>query len=358
MSEGPNPPMSKEEFLKRYPKGDYASFVSKHDAKRNVDEHFHDVTKTTPGARTGNTGKATNQAWFDNLTSAQKAEMGNPKDLKAAKTWVGDYWSKKNTKKTVTQEKLGEIAGTTIKPEAVVNPTTADAVTDNIDWSAPVKSQGDPTKGFGEKLKEKMGGSGAGGFAQIAQGLAKTAGSLIGGGKRRREQRAANKELKQRKQAYEDFEMKNVHADSTNPYEDLKVNTQEAEFMAQQSQQGLANTLGSLSATAGGSGIAALAQTMAGQQSMNIQRAGASIGMQESRNEAQRAAGEERRQVRVAQGAADVQQFELGRTETLFDMASTRKKEADAARAKATQDLVGGIADVAVGVGRVAVGGA
>ena len=211
--------------------------------------------------------------------------------------------------------------------------------------------------GFGEKLKEKMGGGGAGGFAQIAQGLAKTAGSLIGGGARRREQRAANKELKQRKQAYEDFEMKNVYEGTTNPYEDLKVNTQEAEFMAQQSQQGLANTLGSLSATAGGSGIAALAQTMAGQQAMNIQRAGASIGMQESRNEAMRAQGEERRQVRIAQGAADVQQFELGRTETLFDMAATRKKEADAARAKATQDLVGGIADVAVGGARVAMGG-
>lgn len=220
------------------------------------------------------------------------------------------------------------------------------------------KAVSEAGKGLGSKLKEKMGGGGAGGFAQIAQGLAKTAGSLIGGGKRRREQRAANKELAQRKQAYEDFEMKNVHADATNPYEDLKVNTQEAEFMAQQSQQGLANTLGSLSATAGGSGIAALAQTMAGQQAMNIQRAGASIGMQESRNEAMRAQGEERRQVRMAQGAADVQQFELGRTETLFDMAATRKKEADAARAKATQDLVGGIADVAVGVGRVAVGGA
>ena len=140
-------------------------------------------------------------------------------------------------------------------------------------------------------------------------------------------------------------------------YEDLKVNTQEAEFMAQQSQQGLANTLGSLSATAGGSGIAALAQTMAGQQAMNIQRAGASIGMQESRNEAMRAQGEERRQVRMAQGAADVQQFELGRTETLFDMAATRKQEADAARAKATQDLVGGISDVVVGGARVAMGG-
>jgi hypothetical protein len=61
-----------------------------------------DKTVTTPGERTGNTGKATNQAWFDKLTPAQLKEMGNPKNLGEAKTWVGDYWAKKNTKTTTT----------------------------------------------------------------------------------------------------------------------------------------------------------------------------------------------------------------------------------------------------------------
>ena len=192
-----------------------------------------------------------------------------------------------------------------------------------------------------------------GAFAQIAQGQTKMITSLIGGGARRREQARANKELKQRKQAYEDFEMKNIYVDLTNPYEDLKVNTQQAEFEAQQAQQGLSNTLGSLSATAGGSGIAALAQTLAGQQAMNIQRAGASIGMQESRNELRRASGAGQVQMQKAAGEARVQEFELGRTVTLLDAATTRKEKADAARKKATEDLVGGISDTVVGAGRV-----
>ena len=61
-----------------------------------------DKTVTTPGERTGNTGKATNQAWFDKLTPAQLKEMGNPKNLGEAKTWVGDYWAKENAKTTTT----------------------------------------------------------------------------------------------------------------------------------------------------------------------------------------------------------------------------------------------------------------
>ena len=51
-------------------------------------------------------------------------------------------------------------------------------------------------------------GGGGGAFGQIAEGLTGMVGGLIGGGKRRREQREANRELKQRKQDYEQFEFK------------------------------------------------------------------------------------------------------------------------------------------------------
>jgi len=61
-----------------------------------------DTTVTTLGERTGNTGKATNQAWFDNLTPAQLEEMGNPETLPQAQEWVGDYWAKKNATTTIT----------------------------------------------------------------------------------------------------------------------------------------------------------------------------------------------------------------------------------------------------------------
>ena len=230
------------------------------------------------------------------------------------------------------------------------NVNTSTSTTPNL-----TSGSGDGGGGFDfGKAMGKAAKQDPGAFAQIAQGQTKMITSLIGGGARRREQARARKELKQRKQAYEDFEMKNVYENITNPYEDLKVNTQQAEFEAQQAQQGLANTLGSLSATAGGSGIAALAQTLAGQQAMNIQRAGATIGMQESRNEMLRAQGAGQVQMQKAAGEAQVQEFELGRTVTLLDQAAIRKQRADAARKKATEDLVGGISDTVVGVGRVA----
>jgi hypothetical protein len=78
--------------------------------------------------------------------------------------------------------------------------------------------------------------------------------------------------------------MQNFSSQMQNTAEDLTVNTQQAEFQAQQQQQGLANTMGSLRSAAGGSGIAGLAQAMASQQSQNLQQASASIGMQESQN--------------------------------------------------------------------------
>ena len=321
--------------------------------RRDTRQKNPNKTKTTKTRLTWD------QAWDQNLDGIQQMY----KDKNAYKTDM-------RTQRGDTVESQKKFDAAVAKATGVEGgPGTKVVETDATSVSAwqegeKVYNPGPPTKktttpkvptqvaektGIGKALENDPGA-----FGQIAKGLAKTAGSLVGGGARRREQRAATKELAQRKQAYEDFEMRNVYEDLTNPYEDLKVNTQEAEFMAQQSQQGLANTLGALSATAGGSGIAALAQTMVGQQAMNIQRAGASIGMQESRNEALRAQGAERTELRKAMGASEVQQFELGRTETLLDMAAVRKKEADDARKQATQDLVGGIADTVVGVGRVA----
>ena len=81
----------------------------------------------------------------------------------------------------------------------------------------------------------------------------------------------------------------NFASQMENTAEDLTVNTQQADMMAQQQQQGLSNTLGSLKGAAGGSGIAALAQSLAGAQNQNLQAASASIGQQESANKAQAA---------------------------------------------------------------------
>lgn len=198
---------------------------------------------------------------------------------------------------------------------------------------------------------------GAGGVAGIVGGLAGIAGGIIGGGARRREQREAEAELKQRREQYETFEFKDPTQNMTNPFEDLTVNQQQAQFESQQQQQALAGTLQGLSGAAGGSGIASLAQTLAQQQSQNLQRSAASIGQQESRNQMAAAQGAQQLQQQQAQGQLRKQEFELGRTETLLDMAGQRKAAADAARQEATQAIVGGIGKVASGVASAATGG-
>ena len=174
----------------------------------------------------------------------------------------------------------------------------------------------------------------------IIGGLTGIAGGLIGGGKRRRE------------------DTSNLATGLENAYEDLTVNTQAADFAAQQQQQALANTMGSMQGAAGGSGIAALAQAMAGQQSQNLQKASASIGMQESSNQMKAAQGDMTVQSMELQGAQQSRAAELDKTETLLGMSQQRLGAANQARDKATQSLVSGIGSLAGGVGSaVAAGG-
>ena len=181
-------------------------------------------------------------------------------------------------------------------------------------------------------------------------GLANVAGGLIGGRARRQEQRAARAQMQERMTAYENMQFTNPYANMQNTMEDLTVNTQQADFLAQQQQQGLANTMGALQGAAGGSGIAALAQAMSNQQSQNLQQSSASIGLQESQN--QMAAAQQGAQIQQleAQGEGQVQQMELGRNQTLLGMSQQRLAAADAARAQATNQLLSGVAGVAGGV--------
>lgn len=206
---------------------------------------------------------------------------------------------------------------------------------------------------FGQKLKTAA-GEDPGAFGQIAEGLAGMAGGLIGGRARRQEQRAARADLEKQRRAYEGFEFQDPTANMTNPFEDLRVSTQASEFAAQQQQQALAGTLGGLRRTAGGSGIAALAQSLASQQSRNLQAASANIGQQEAANQMARARGQQSLEAQRAQGARYVQEREFGRTEDMYNTAAARKAAADEARRQATEGLVGGVANIAVGAGRVA----
>ena len=191
----------------------------------------------------------------------------------------------------------------------------------------------------GEQQSSIIGGaaSGVGGMLQ----------GLIGGRKRRQEQKAASRELKQRTDQYENFQFQNFYSGLENPYEDLTVNTQAADFAAQQQQQGLANTLDTLRQGGGGLGAAALAQSLAQVQSQNLQQASASIGQQEQANAMAAAQGSMQLQMAEAGGAEGVQGQEFGRTETLLGMSQQRKAAADEARQKASAAFFGGVGNLA-----------
>lgn len=177
-------------------------------------------------------------------------------------------------------------------------------------------------------------------------GLMKIGAGLIGGRKRRREERAAQQEFNQMKSRYAALDTSNPYANISNTFEDLTVNTQAADFAAQQSQQSSANIMSSLGAAAGGSGIAALAQSLANSQAQQAQAASASIAQQESRNQQMAAQGEMNRQRMVAAGESQSQQMEAAKTSQLLGMASQRLGAAQAARQAATQNIVGGVGDL------------
>jgi len=169
---------------------------------------------------------------------------------------------------------------------------------------------------------------------------------LIGGRKRRQEQRAAAAQLKERTDQYENFQFQNFYAGLGNPYEDLTVNTQAADFAAQQQQRSLAGTLDALRQSGGGLGAAALAQSLAQVQSQNLQQASASIAQQEQANARMAAQGAMQMQMAEAGAAENIQAEEFNRDKTLLGMAAGRKADADRARQQASAALFGGVANL------------
>ena len=192
---------------------------------------------------------------------------------------------------------------------------------------------------------------------QIVGGLAQTVGSFIGGRARRREQAAAREEVQRYKAAYQNLDTSNPYANITNPYEDLTVNTQAANFAAQQSAQGAANIMNTMSAAAGGSGIAALAQSLANSQAQQAQQASISIGQQEAQNQKLAMSGEVRRQNMMAQGEMQSRMMEQDKVETLLGMSMQRKSAADQARADATAATIGGVGSMITGLAGAAIEG-
>lgn len=176
------------------------------------------------------------------------------------------------------------------------------------------------------------------------------AGGLIGRGKRKREMQEAQRQYNRRKRQYEDLDTSNVYANMQNTMEDLTVDQRAAEFQAQQEQQGLSNTMNTLQGAAGGSGIAALAQSLAGAQSQNLQKASANIGQQERANQAAAAQQAGNLQLYEAKGELISRDAEQSKVETMFGMAQGKLAEKKAAFDAGESKLMGGIGAAAGGI--------
>ena len=177
--------------------------------------------------------------------------------------------------------------------------------------------------------------------------LSSIAGGIIGSKKRKAEQRSAQANYDMKLQRMEGMDTSNPYENQENVYEDLTVNTQEADMLAQQQQQSLANTMGSLQGAAGGSGIAALAQSMANQQSQNLQTATASIGQQESQNQMMQARQEGVMQENMAKGDMMSRQMEASKVSGMLGRAEQRLSAANQARQAATNSIMGGAGELA-----------
>ena len=214
-----------------------------------------------------------------------------------------------------------------------------------------------------------LGAGGGGGFLSgvssalssaalpIGIGLS-VAGSVIGAVSARKQERKAarqakkaKKELKEQESIYKNLDISNPYMNMENTMEDLTINQKQADFEKQQFQQSQANILDSLRGAAGGSGVAALAQTLAREGQLASQRSAASIGQQERQNQLAERQEASRIQGLQIQGELDKRAAIKDRSETFFGMAQQRfasAKEQQAAARQAKMDAIqGGISNVA-----------
>ena len=130
-------------------------------------------------------------------------------------------------------------------------------------------------------------------IAMLASGITSVVGGFIGAGQARRAQDRARKQLLREERAFNSLKRqrqsltdlgamaRDRSGDITNPFANIGVATQAAEFQAEEADVALANTLDTLRATgAGAGGATALAQAMRAQGQATAEVARAQIGAQ------------------------------------------------------------------------------
>jgi hypothetical protein len=193
-------------------------------------------------------------------------------------------------------------------------------------------------------------------IGQVVGGLTGIASGIIGSGRRKREQAAAQKEYDQTKSAFENLDTSNVYKDMENTMEDLTVNQEAAKFAAQQNQQSQANIMNTMSGAAGGSGIAAMTQALMGQTQAGNRQASIDLGKQEQANQAAERKQAGNLQLYERKGELISRDAENEKASTLLGMSQQRLGAANQARQDATNAIVGGVGSLASVAGTAAAG--
>ena len=153
--------------------------------------------------------------------------------------------------------------------------------------------------------------------------------------------------MERQKEAFAALDTSNPYANMENTMEDLTVNQAEADFMRQQQQQNQANIMQEMKGAAGGSGIAALAQTLANQGSMDAQKAAISIGKQEQSNQMAERQMAADIQAREQEGEILSRNMERNKVSTLLGMAQSDVAGAQLRVAEADKKMWSGISNAA-----------
>lgn len=156
------------------------------------------------------------------------------------------------------------------------------------------------------------------------------------------QQKAEEKEQKMMR-AYESLDTSNLYEGMENSMEDLTINQEQAKFQQNAIRANQADTLSTLKASAGSSGIAALAQATQGRANAASQKASISIGQQERQNSMASAQMASKVQAMKAQGAGQARSLEYGKTSTMLGMAQQQLAGANAQKANAEAELMSGI---------------
>ena len=164
------------------------------------------------------------------------------------------------------------------------------------------------------------------------------------------EAKNAREEMDRHKKAFEALDTSNPYLNMENTMEDLTVNQQQAEFEKQQAMQSQANIMGQMRGAAGSSGIAALAQSLANQGSLQAQQASASIGAQEAQNQKLERGEAGRIQGLEREGDLMSRNMQFGKTETLMGMSADQVFNAQAMEAAGRQQMMAGIGTAASGL--------